>query len=146
MTMLSVEDRAQLVQYLLVSEGLRLKPYTDTVGKLSIGIGRNLTDVGISALEAYDLCNHDIDRACDALVKRYPWVVEQDVVRQVVLVELMFNMGPKGLGSFVNTLRAFKRKDYPAAAEGLRQSKWYRQVQASRSSRIIQMVLTGDWA
>ena len=33
-------------------EGRRLKPYTDTVGKLTIGYGRNLTDVGISDEEA----------------------------------------------------------------------------------------------
>jgi lysozyme len=140
------DARERLRVYLVVSEGLRLQPYTDTVGKLTIGIGRNLTDVGISALEAYDLCDHDVDRASEVLVKRYPWVLEQDMVRRVVLTELMFNMGPSGLGSFVNTLRAFERKDYSSAAEGLRQSKWFRQVQASRSARIIQMVLSGEFA
>lgn len=144
--MLSDESRGQLLQYLVVSEGLRLKPYTDTVGKLSIGIGRNLTDVGISAMEAYDLCNHDIDRAEAAVLKRYPWILDHDPVRQAVIVELMFNMGPASLATFVNTLRAFQRKDYPAVAEGLRKSKWHRQVQASRSTRIIQMVETGEWA
>jgi lysozyme len=144
--MLNQDARDQLVQYLIVSEGLRLKPYTDTVGKLSIGIGRNLTDVGISAMEAYDLCHHDIDRACDAVMKRYPWILEHDVVRQIVLVELAFNMGPHSLGTFVNTLRAFQKKDYAAVAEGLRKSKWFRQVQTSRSKRIIQMVETGEWA
>jgi lysozyme len=144
--MLSADDREQLRQYLVVSEGLRLKPYTDTVGKLSIGVGRNLTDVGISALEAYDMCNHDIDRAEAAVAKRYPWIQDHDPVRQAVMVELAFNMGLRSLGGFVNTLRAFERKDYPAVAEGLRKSKWYRQVATSRSARIIQMVLTGDWA
>ena len=33
---------------LIRHERLRLKPYTDTVGKLTIGVGRNLTDMGLT--------------------------------------------------------------------------------------------------
>jgi lysozyme len=138
-------DRARLCDYLVVSEGLRLKPYTDTVGKLSIGIGRNLSDTGISVLEAHDLLKNDLDRACALLMVRYPWIEEHDAVRRAVLIELMFNLGPKGLGSFVNTLKAFRMRDFPLVAEGLRKSKWFTQVAESRSTRIIHMVLTGDW-
>jgi lysozyme len=137
-------EREVIRRHLILDEGIRLNPYKDSVGKLTIGIGRNLTDVGISHLEAYDLLNHDIDRAIAALVGRFSWFQDQDSVRQVVLVELCFNMGPASLSKFVNTLAAFERKDYPAAADGLRKSKWFRQVQSSRSARIIQMVLTGE--
>jgi lysozyme len=144
--MLDAEQRDRLTQYLIISEGIRLKPYRDTVGKWTIGIGRNLTDVGLSRLEAHDLCRHDIDRAYIALVGKYAWFQDQDPVRQVVLTELCFNMGSQRLAQFVNTLRAFERKDYAAAAEGLKASKWFRQVQASRSSRLIAMTLTGEWA
>lgn len=140
------EHRERLRQYLVVAEGMRLKPYNDTVGKLTIGVGRNLTDVGISALEAYALLDHDIDRAVAGLVGKFPWFQEQDPVRQVVLVELCFNMGITSLSGFTNTLAAFRMKDYPKAADGLKKSKWFRQVQASRSSRIINMTLTGQWA
>ena len=31
-----------------INEGLRSKPYVDTVGKVTIGVGRNLTDRGLS--------------------------------------------------------------------------------------------------
>lgn len=140
------DHRERLRQYLIVAEGLRLKPYTDTVGKLTIGVGRNLTDVGISATEAYEMLDHDIDRAIIALVKGYPWFPYQDAVRQAVLVELMFNMGPFTLRTFVNTLAAFARKDYEAAAEGLKRSKWYTQVGQSRSARLLGMIRTGEWA
>lgn len=139
------EHRERLRQYLIVAEGLRLKPYHDTVGKLTIGVGRNLTDVGISALEAYALLDHDIDRAIIALVGKFPWLDEQDPVRQAVLVELAFNMGIASLAGFTNTLAAFRLNDYPKAADGLKKSKWYRQVQASRSARLISMTLTGEW-
>src|SRR4051812_27390106 len=40
-------NRDALVNQLIIDEGLKLSPYTDTVGKLTIGVGRNLTDVGI---------------------------------------------------------------------------------------------------
>jgi len=131
--------------HLVWDEGLRLKPYTDTVGKLTIGIGRNLTDVGLSAVEAYELLEHDIDRAVLACLGRYPWFQDLDPVRQAVLVNLMFNMGPTSLGKFVNTLAAIERGDWAAAARGLKASLWYRQVQPSRSSRLMAMLLTGAW-
>ncbi|MDY0127369.1 MAG: hypothetical protein RBR69_04500 [Candidatus Cloacimonadaceae bacterium] len=41
--------KEQLVRH----EGLRLKPYRCTAGKLTIGIGRNLNDCGITQSEAY---------------------------------------------------------------------------------------------
>ncbi len=42
----------RLRQMLIRHEGLRRKPYRDTVGKLTIGAGRNLDDVGITREEA----------------------------------------------------------------------------------------------
>ena len=143
--MISVETRNHVRTHLLADEGLRLRPYTDTVGKLTIGVGRNLSDVGISAVEAYDLLEHDIDRAVLALSARYIWFGTLDPVRQAVLVNLCFNLGIGGLRKFVNTLAAVERGDYAAAARGLQASLWYRQVQRSRSSRLIQMMLSGTW-
>ncbi|EHP39407.1 lysozyme [Cupriavidus basilensis OR16] len=55
-------DRQKLLAELKRDEDLRLKPYVDTVGKTSIGIGRNLDDVGISQEEAIFLAQNDIDR------------------------------------------------------------------------------------
>lgn len=159
--MLIDTHREWLRKYLAVAEGVRLKPYWDCcgrdlrqgcskgggahLGKLTVGIGRNIEDVGITHLEAYHLLDNDIDRAIAQVVGRFAWIEEHDPVRQAVLVELMFNMGPETLKQFVNTLAAFKRKDYVAAAEGLKKSRWYQQVQPSRSARIISMLLTGVW-
>lgn len=142
---MTADAREQLRRHLLADEGLRLKPYTDTVGKLSIGVGRNLTDVGISGKEALVLLENDIDKAVMDLVGRFPWVIDVDVVRQVALVNLTFNMGINGVASFVNTMAAAERHDWAAVVEGLKLSKWFRQVQRSRSTRIIEMFRTGAW-
>ena len=40
----------RLIAMLQRHEGLRLKPYKCTAGKVSIGYGRNLEDVGISEI------------------------------------------------------------------------------------------------
>ena len=48
-------DTDKLLSDLVRDEGLRLRPYADTVGKTTIGVGRNLTDVGISHDEALAL-------------------------------------------------------------------------------------------
>lgn len=143
--MIPIEAREHVRRHLVADEGIRRFPYKDTVGKLTIGIGRNLDDVGISALEAYELLDHDIDKAVHALVNRYPWFVDLDPVRQAVLVNLCFNLGEAGLAKFVNTLAAVERGDYAAAARGLKASLWFRQVQASRSSRLVNMMISGEW-
>src|SRR5580765_6037026 len=88
-TPLNLEDQ------LIRDEGLRLKPYTDTVGKTTIGVGRNLTDVGISKDEALLLLNNDLDAAI-ADLSRFPWFVALDAVRQRAVVDLRFNLGMGG--------------------------------------------------
>ena len=137
-------DRERLRAQLIVHEGLRLFPYTDTVGKLTIGVGRNISDIGISRVEALDLLDHDIDRSIQDLHQHIPWVHDLDPVRQAVLVDMAFNMGWPRLSEFRNTLAAFKRKDWVSAAEGMRASKWAKQV-GQRAVRLRKMVLSGEW-
>jgi len=51
----SVLRSYSLEELLVHHEGLRLKPYLDTSGKWTIGVGRNLSDSGISEEEAFYL-------------------------------------------------------------------------------------------
>ena len=141
-------DRQKLLAELKRDEDLRLKPYVDTVGKTSIGIGRNLDDVGISQEEAIFLAQNDIDRTMADLDAKLPWWRQLDEVRQRVIVNMCFNMGignaalGKGLLSFVNTLAKAMAGDYDGAADGMKASKWYGQVGA-RAERLVKMMRTG---
>lgn len=63
----------RLKQDLVRDEGKRLKPYKDTVGKLTIGVGRNLDDVGISESEAMALLDSDIAAVFAELDRHVPW-------------------------------------------------------------------------
>lgn len=135
-------DMATLLAELKRDEGVRLKPYTDTVGKLTIGVGRNLTDVGISDDECTALLQNDIDKVLSQLDRSLPWWRKLDPVRQRVLVNMAFNMGMTGLLTFKNTLAAVQSGSYAAAAAGMLASKWATQVGA-RAERLADMMRTG---
>ncbi len=122
-------------------EGRRLKPYLDAVGKLTIGVGRNLTDVGISESECDILLENDIARTLAWLDLKLPWWRHMDKVRQRVLINMTFNLGSKVL-TFVNTLAAMQHANYAAAANGMLASKWAKQV-GKRAQRLSNMMRTG---
>jgi len=70
---------------LIKHEGLRLKPYLDTEGKLTIGVGRNLDDVGISKEEAMYLLGNDIQRAILSARDTFPWYRKLNDARKMVV-------------------------------------------------------------
>lgn len=139
---MTTEDRRKLRAALMHSEGLRLKPYRDTVGVLTIGYGRNLDHVGISEDEAALMLENDITAALEGLDLFLPWWRRLDGVRQRVLADMAFNLGVTKLLKFRNTLAAVQRGDYRAAARGMRNSLWARQVKG-RAVRLATMMETG---
>src|SRR5882724_5315545 len=87
-------------------EGCRLSVYTDSTGNLTIGVGRNLTGVGISAEEAEYLLGNDIYRAIAGINKFLPWAADLDDGRYGVIVNMAFNLGIDGLINFEHFLAA----------------------------------------
>lgn len=113
-------------------EGLRLKPYRCTAGKLTIGYGRNLDDVGISQAEADMLFERDFAMA-EAEVKRLCKEFGIDVdnlieQRFYVLTDMMFNLGYTRLSKFKKFLYALKTGSYETAANEMLDSNWAKQV------------------
>jgi len=132
-------DRAKLKSDLVRDEGLRLKPYKDSVGKLTIGVGRNLDDVGISEQEASILLDSDILSAENSLDNTLPWWRDLDEPRQRVIANMAFNLGIGRLLGFRKFLTALERGDYLLAGKEMLDSKWSRQVgnRATRLARIM---------
>ena len=119
----------RIISQLVRHEGLRLKPYRCTAGKLTIGVGRNLDDCGISQKEAYALLDNDIRNCEQQLLDEIPVIYNAlDEVRQSVLLNMCFNLGLKGLLSFNNTLSFIAVGDWERAANGMLASKWAKQV------------------
>ena len=135
-------DRRALRVSVMQHEGLRLKPYHDTVGKITIGYGRNLADVGISKHEAALLLDADLEQAEADCRASFDWFAALDGVRQGVIVEMSFNMGITKLREFVRTVRAVKEGRYLAAADHMLESRWAQQVGA-RAQTLAQRMRTG---
>lgn len=133
-----------LLSQLKRDEGIRLKAYRDQVGKLTIGIGRNLDDVGISLEEAEHLLANDIAAAQAQLAEQLPWTLGLDEVRRAVLTNMTFNMGIHGLMGFKNTLALIQAGEYEKAADNMLQSKWAQQV-GPRAHRLALQMKTGSW-
>ena len=119
----SLED--QLIRH----EGMRLDMYKDTVDVWTIGIGRNLEDVGLrSEAEAKFLLRSDICAVQKELRERLPWFEDLDPDRQQVLTNMAFNLGVTGLIRFSKTLSYVESGLYEQAADEMLRSRWADQV------------------
>lgn len=135
-----------IFQQLIKHEGVRLKPYRDSVGKLTIGVGRNLEDKGISKKEAEMLLVNDVQDIIKQLNK-HEWFKKLDHIRRKVIIDMAFNLGVHGLLQFKNMIQAIEDEDYQLAAKEMIDSKWYRQHQrwgSLRAKRLVKMMKTGE--
>jgi len=127
-------------------EGLVLKPYKCPAGKLTIGYGRNLEDVGITDKEAEYLFKADFNRALqDAIILckengvNYKDLSER---RLFVLTDMCFNLGINRTRGFKKALYALKKGLYDDVAKEMLDSKWARDV-GNRAKTLAKMMREG---
>lgn len=144
---------------LIKHEGLKLMPYRCTMGKLTIGVGRNLEDNpptpeekralgdymhGITENAAKMLLRNDITRCYESL----KWTVRDfenlSPDRQYALLDMCFQLGIKGLRRFRKMLQAIDRKDFAAAAAECLKSDYANQT-PKRAKKIARTLQTGIW-
>ena len=130
-----------IIRDLKRDEGFKSKPYKDTVGKLTIGYGRNLDDVGISQREAEELLRYDVTVANRELLS-FSWYDDLTTNRKRALINMMYNLGFTKFRKFKKMIAAFEREDYYGAAYEATNSKWATQV-GVRASRIEALIRQG---
>lgn len=137
-----------LVDELIRDEGIVLKPYRDSLGSLTIGIG-HLIKKGesfgvITKDQAISILEEDIKDAERKLDSIFPGWRKLDDVRQRTFVNLSVNLGYR-LADFTRFLHAAKNGDWEKAADQLIQSRWYKQVKL-RGPRVVHAIRTGtEW-
>ncbi len=137
MNLTALED--QLIRH----ESMELTVYKDSVGILTIGVGRNLEHVGLrSEAEARYLLRSDILAIKAELDSALPWVKDLDDVRQRCLLNMAFNLGVRGLTNFTRTLRFVSLGQYGDASKEMLLSKWANQV-GNRAKELSSMMATG---
>lgn len=134
----------ELADMITRHEGVRLKPYRDTVGKLTIGVGRNLDDVGITGYEAAYLLENDIAKARSELRRAFHWFSNLTCQRQDALTDMCFNVGLPRLQGFKKMVAAMEKQDYETAAVEMLDSKWAEQVGA-RATELAEIIKSGQY-
>jgi len=132
-----------LIKMLRQHEGVRNTVYLDSVGIETIGVGRNLKEVGLSDDEINYLLVNDINR-CKEEAKRLVWYLELDTVRREAILNLLFNLGMTRFLGFKKAVAAMEDHDYPTAADEFYDSKWRVQV-GKRADDLCHMIRTGSY-
>jgi len=128
--------------------GGRFFPYRDTAGKLTIGYGRCLDEVGISSHMAELMFEEDVV-AAENIVESLS-VGDIGEARRAALVSIALNLGNR-LRRFTDMLSALRRGDWQAAHDEALDSKWSRDVDPKqrigigRDDEIARMLLTDEW-
>jgi lysozyme len=157
-------DKSILIQKLIYHEGLVLQVYQDTLGIDTIGIGRNLEDRGITDEELEDmgianidhvyefgiteadailLAENDVEIVEDELLRAHPCVDRLDAVRQLILIDMAFNMGVPRLKKFKKMWAAIHDEDFTTASKEMLDSRWANQVK-SRSTKLAHAMYSGE--
>lgn len=137
------DARLKLKNLLLKHESYQQFPYTDTLGQLTVAIGRNLVHRGVSLSEAMIMLEDDIDYYYNRLQTYLKFFSNLSENRQLALIDMCFNIGVQGLLNFTQMNLALEAGDYVRAAQEMLDSKWAQQV-PQRVSVLAEIIRTGE--
>ena len=135
----------RLTEQIIKHEGLRLRMYKDnaTPPRWTIGYGHNIEDNGISK-KAADLILADDLAAARHDCTRLSWFEDLDENRQLVIINMVFNMGLPTFKQFKRTIHFLDMGMFPEASEEMLDSKWADQV-GTRADELSEIMRTGEW-
>jgi lysozyme len=135
----------QLRKELELDEGRIEKIYKDHLGYPTFGIGHLILEsdpeygqpIGtpVSAERVNEVFEKDIANVLQDCEKLYPDFYDKPEEVQLIVANMMFNMGLTRLSKFKNMKKAVNEEDWRQAANEMRNSKWYRQV-TNRAERL----------
>ncbi|MDX9787917.1 MAG: glycoside hydrolase family protein [Desulfobacterales bacterium] len=135
-------NQAIIVATLQQNEGFRGRPYRCSAGKLTIGYGRNIEEVGIKHSEALLMLMNDIEEVSSDLKTIFRQWDTMPPGRQLAMIDMRYQLGATGFRGFKKMLSAISAGNWQDAAAQIKDSRYYRQVPA-RARRVIRMVETG---
>ena len=123
---------------------MRKYPYRCPGGKLTVAVGRNLDDLGISEDEAMFMLDNDISRVEKELIRRLPVYAELSETRKIVLCDMCFNLGISRLMKFKKMIAALEAGDFTKAANEMADSRWANQV-GLRAIRLMRFMISDKY-
>jgi len=128
-------DVDKLKDQLILHEGLELKSYQCSAGFITLGVGRNVEELGITEDEARYLLDNDILRVTKELDNNLPWWRDMSEVRQRIFVDMVFNLGISRFLNFKNMIAAAEEQNWEECAAQMLDSRWADQV-GQRATRL----------
>ena len=127
-------------------EGVKYEIYLDHLGLPTCGIGHLIVEgddefekeVGTEVSEARvaELFEQDIDITLDECERLYSDFYELPEEVQMIIANMMFNMGRPRLSKFKGMKAGVDARDWNKAADEMVDSKWYKQV-TNRADRLV---------
>lgn len=140
-------DLNRLREEIAADEGIKHEIYLDHLGLPTFGIGHLVTDsdpehgepVGTEVseervVEAFDT---DVEIVLNDCAKLYEDFEELPEEVQLIIANMMFNMGRPRLSKFKGMKAGVDARDWNKAADEMVDSRWYRQV-TNRADRLVQ--------
>lgn len=129
---------------LIRHEGMELKVYLCPAGKATIGVGRNLEDLGVSEEEALFMLSNDISRARKEAGSRFPWFSGLSGERQDVVISMIINLGITRFMGFKKLHAALLSGNWEKAASEMLSSTWAAQVKG-RAVELAKLMKTSQY-
>ena len=136
----------QLRNELEIDEGVKYEIYLDHLGLPTFGIGHLVTEndpehgqeVGteVSEERVAEVFESDVQVTLDECQRLYSDFDELPEEVQLIIANMMFNMGRPRLSQFKMMKACVDDRDWPGAADQMMDSKWYRQV-TNRADRLV---------
>ena len=133
-------NKEKLIQELKRDEGVELRPYKCSAGFLTLGVGRNIEERGITMDESDYLLANDITICEEEATRVFKWYDTLSDVRQRVILNMIFNLGLTKLLNFKKFLAAMEAEDWEEAGKQMLDSRWAKQV-GNRADRLEQMIV-----
>lgn len=134
----------RIYDMLKIHEGVEDRPYKCTAGKITIGVGRNLEDKGLSLDEIEYLLRNDIRDATSDMID----VIGVEYMKTLsdaqfdCLVMMSFNLGKTRFASFKKMIKAVQEGDFKRAQKEMLDSRWADQV-GKRANDLAELM--GDY-
>ena len=138
---LSKDGLNELISELKREEGFRDRVYQCSEGVDTIGYGFNVAYLSKAELELNDgviepmseevatqILNRKVKKLIKSVDEVYSWIDSLPEVVKIGIYDMIYQLGIKGFGSFVNTQKYLKLLDYSKAIENIKNSKWAKQT------------------
>jgi len=134
----------KLEQYLIEHEGIRYKPYLCPAGKLTIGVGRNIEDNGLTKDEIMYLLKNDIERCEKELKKIFTDFDNLPENVKIVLIDMIFNLGETRFKKFEELIKAVKKRNWDRTIIEIKNSKRCRQLKKRCRDNVLLIEHLGE--